>query len=120
MSKSRNNSSSHLLLKSAVVIFILAFFIDFAISSNLPVWGYFVAGATFLAISFLLIFINYSEFQRYGFLPVWLISIYEIGKHLSSGNPAAMVESLYYAAMVFISLYFIVRVTKKKYHSKGR
>jgi|GEM_PF-1480267 hypothetical protein len=120
MSKSRNNSSSHLLLKSAVVIFILAFFIDFAISSNLPVWGYFVAGATFLAISFLLIFINYTEFQRYGFLPVLLISIYEIGKHLSSGNPAAMVESLYYAAMVFISLYFIVRVTKKKYHSKGR
>lgn len=108
------------MLKSAVVVFILAFFIDFAVSNNIPLWGYVIAGATFFGIAITIMLVNYTEFQRYGFLPVMIISLYEIGKHLSTGNPTQMIESLYYAAMVFISLYFIVRVTKKKYHSKGR
>lgn len=121
MAQSKNKSSAtHRILKIAVILFMLAFFVNIGLSENLPIWGYAIMGATFVGIAITIVFINYTDFQRYGFLPVILISLFEIGKHLSSPKPAENLESIYYVVIILISLYFIIRVKKKKYHSHSR
>ncbi len=121
MAHSKNKSSAtHRILKIAVILFMLAFFIDIGLTEMMPLWGYVIMGATFVGIAITVIFVNYTDFQRYGFLPVILISLFEVGKHLSSTKPTENIESLYYIVLILISLYFIIRVKKKKYHSHSR
>lgn len=121
MAHSKNKSSAtHRILKIAVILFMLAFFVNIGLTESIPIWGFVIIGASFVGIAITVIFVNYTDFQRYGFLPVILISIYEIGKHLSSAKPTENIESLYYFVLILISIYFIIRVKKKKYHSHSR
>lgn len=118
--KSKNSSSLHLLLKSAVVLFVLTFLIDFQITNQPPMWLSVFLAATFIGITITIFFINYSEFQKYGFLPLIAISGYEIYHNFMADNYQNIVEAFYYISVIFIALYFSLRVKKKKYQSKKR
>lgn len=119
-SKRKNSSSLHLLLKSAVILFILTFLVDFQLNNNPPVWLTAFMAATFIGISIIIFLINYTDFQKFGFLPVIAISAYEIYHHATATTYQSMIETFYYISVIFIGLYFVLRVKKKKYQSRKR
>jgi FtsH-binding integral membrane protein len=118
--KSKNSSSLHVLLKSAVVLFILTFLVDFQITNQPPLWLSVFLAASFTGITITIFFINYTEFQKYGFLPLIAICGYEIYHHFMADSYQNIVEAFYYFSLIFIALYFTLRVKKKKYQSKRK
>ncbi|MCF8230863.1 MAG: hypothetical protein K9J27_01645 [Bacteroidales bacterium] len=116
MSRSSKKNSGHILIKAAAILFLLAFGVESYLNKELSVVQMAIFAATLIAAVLIIIMLNYSDFQRYGFLPVILISVYEIICHIVSG--VNIIESFYYLAFILISIYFTTRVKKKKIKSK--
>lgn len=116
MARSSKKNSGHILLKAAVILFLLAFGVKFYLNEELSVVLISILAATLIAAVLIIIMLKHSDFQRYGFIPVILISLHEIYSHLMTG--VNITESFYYLAIILISIYFTTRVKKKKMKSK--
>lgn len=116
MSSQSKNKSIHYLVKSAVSLIIIGFGINAYLQFR-PSMIYTVAlSAAILGAVFIISLLNYNDFQRYGFIPIILISLNEIFRHLMNGGHE-LVEVFYYLAVILISIYFMSRIKKRKYRS---
>lgn len=112
-SKKHTTNSSHLILKSAVIVFLLAFMAKFMMLGefNLPIIA--AIAATFIGISITIIMVNYKDFLRFGFIPVIIIALFEIEKNLTSQSLMQSLEAFYYLSMILMSIYFFLRGKNK-------
>ncbi|MCF8307561.1 MAG: hypothetical protein K9I68_00985 [Bacteroidales bacterium] len=116
MARNSKTNPGHILLKAAVILFLLAFGIEFYLNEEPPVILISILAATLIAAVLIIIMLKHSDFQRYAFIPVILISLHEIYSHIMTG--VNIIESFYYLAIILISIYFATRVKKKKVKSK--
>ena len=116
MARSSKTNPGHILLKAAVILFLLAFSVEFYLSEEPSGVLTTILTATLIAAVLIIIMLKHSDFQRYGFIPLIMISIHEIYSHIMTG--VNIIESFYYLAIILISIYFTTRVKKKKMKSK--
>lgn len=116
MSRNSTKSSAHALVKAIVLVFLLAFAIKFYLQNEFGLISTAIMGATLIAAILIIILIGYSDFQKYAFIPVILISLHEIYQRISTGTD--VVDAFYFLAFILLSVYFMVRSQRKKHHSQ--
>lgn len=117
-SKKHTTKTSHLILKSAVIVYLFAFITKFMVLGEFSLLIIAAIVATIIGVSTTIIMLNYKDFLRFGFIPVIIIALFEIEKNLTSQSLMQSLEAFYYLSMILISIYFMLRgknrTSKKK------
>jgi len=116
MSRNSRKSSAHALVKAIVLVFLLAFSLKFYLQNDPGLIPTAVMGATLVAAILIIILLGYTDFQKYAFIPVILISLHEMYQRISTGTD--VVDAFYFLAFILLSVYFMVRSQRKKNHSE--